>query len=201
MSPAQAADRAYSALKQRLLGGAYPMGFRLEAGPIADDIHVSVTPVREALQRLTGQRLVNAVAGDGFYVPILNEAGIRDLLSWNAHLSLHALRGRHWPTEMFTPMKQCDLAERAASLFRNIATVSESGELFAAISLNNDRLAPLRKADGAIFIDVVDELLNMERALAGHHKELSHLLRTYHRRRKHAAMQYLKHLGSLNAAS
>jgi DNA-binding GntR family transcriptional regulator len=195
MSPAQAADRAYTALKQRLLGGAYPMGFRLEAGPIADDIHVSVTPVREALHRLAGQRLVSAVTGDGFYVPILNEAAIRDLLSWNAHLSLHALRGRHWPTDILAPIEQCDLAERAANLFRSIAAVSESGELFAAISLNNDRLAPLRKADGAIFIDVVDELSNMENALAGHNRELFHLLRTYHRRRKHAAIK-MKHLGS-----
>lgn len=170
------------------------MGFRLEAGPIAEDIHVSVTPVREALYRLAGQRLVNAVAGDGFYVPILNEAAIRDLFAWNAHLSLHALRNRHWVTAASQPAEYFDVGSRAASLFLRIAAVGESGELSAAISANNDRLAPLRAVDVAIFKDAAEELLHMESALAGHEKALLSLLRAYHRRRKHAAMNYMKHL-------
>ena len=194
MSPAQAADRAYSTLKQRLLVGLYPMGFRLEAAPIADDIHVSVTPVREALYRLAGQRLVHAVAGDGFYVPILSEVAIRDLFNWNAHLCLHALRGQHWPTSEVARVDQSDIVARGACLFLRIAAAAENGELSEAVNANNDRLAPLRAVDTAIFSDAAEEMSNMEQALTTHDRELLSLVRAYHRRRKHAVMKYLRHL-------
>lgn len=195
MSPAQAADRAYSTLKQRLLAGLYPMGFRLEAGPIADDIHVSVTPVREALYRLAGQRLVNATAGDGFYVPILSEAAVRDLFDWNAHLSLHVLRGRaKIAADTSAATIRCDVAGRAEILFSRISAAADNVELACAIASNNDRLAPFRSVDERVFEDAAEEMTAMEFASAADIPRLTVLVRAYHRRRKRQAPRYLREL-------
>lgn len=52
--------RVYAAIKQQLLEGAFRPGERIEPAILSDELGASVTPVRDALHRLAGERLVEA---------------------------------------------------------------------------------------------------------------------------------------------
>jgi DNA-binding GntR family transcriptional regulator len=51
-------EQAYAAVKARITDGGYPPGYRLVLAKIAEDLGVSVVPVREALRRLEAEGLV-----------------------------------------------------------------------------------------------------------------------------------------------
>jgi DNA-binding GntR family transcriptional regulator len=51
-------EQAYSAVKERIIGGTYTPGYRLVLAKIAQDLGFSVVPVREAIRRLEAEGLV-----------------------------------------------------------------------------------------------------------------------------------------------
>jgi DNA-binding GntR family transcriptional regulator len=51
-------EQAYNAIKERILSGGYSPGYRLVLAKIAEDLGVSVVPVREAIRRLEAERFV-----------------------------------------------------------------------------------------------------------------------------------------------
>ena len=102
MNAGATADRVYEAIKRLLLSGEILPGDRLDPARFADQFHSSKTPVRDALHRLSGERLVDTRPGEGFHMPMVTEPGLRDLYIWNA--SLLRLMLAVWPR---------DAAERA----------------------------------------------------------------------------------------
>jgi len=73
MSPAHVFEPTYQGLKERLKTGLWPMGMRLETAKLADELGVSVTPVRDSLNRLVGERLVELWPGEGYRVARISE--------------------------------------------------------------------------------------------------------------------------------
>lgn len=59
--PLSVRERVYRYLRQQITTGEYAGGIRLTEEEIADDLGVSRTPIREALQRLTSEGLVERV--------------------------------------------------------------------------------------------------------------------------------------------
>jgi DNA-binding GntR family transcriptional regulator len=59
--PVSARDRVYLYLRQQITTGVYAGGIRLVEEQIAEQLGVSRTPIREALQRLTSEGLVERV--------------------------------------------------------------------------------------------------------------------------------------------
>ena len=51
-------EQAYAAIKDKILTGKYTPGYRLVLAKIADDLGVSVVPVREAIRRLEAESYV-----------------------------------------------------------------------------------------------------------------------------------------------
>jgi len=51
-------EQAYAAVKSRIVDGTYSPGYRLVLAKIAEDLGVSVVPVREAIRRLEAEGLV-----------------------------------------------------------------------------------------------------------------------------------------------
>ncbi|SEE37310.1 DNA-binding transcriptional regulator, GntR family [Arthrobacter alpinus] len=51
-------ERAYSAIKEKILGGEFNPGHRLVLARLADDLGFSVVPVREAIRRLEAENFV-----------------------------------------------------------------------------------------------------------------------------------------------
>src|SRR5689334_5300531 len=94
MSPPGTFDRVYAAIRQRLREGAYRPGERLEPTLLSDELNASVTPVRDALHRLTGEHLVEAPRHEGFRAPMITETMLRHLYAWHRDLLLLAVLKR-----------------------------------------------------------------------------------------------------------
>jgi GntR family carbon starvation induced transcriptional regulator len=72
-------DRAYQALRAAIVRCEYEPGARLRVDELAQKLSVSSSPLREALSRLAGQDLVQALENRGFRVAPLSLEGIADL--------------------------------------------------------------------------------------------------------------------------
>lgn len=161
MSPTQAMERSYAALKQLLRDGAFAPGHRLEANRIAEEIGVSMTPVRDALNRLAGERLVEASSGEGFHVPRLGEGDLRDLYEWNSILAILAIRSARElpaPSAIEEAMAGGSLPEATAAIFGLIAESVPNRELRLAIAHASDRLHPFRLVESIVLEPILGEL-------------------------------------------
>ncbi len=82
-------DRAYLALKSALLAGKYAPGERVVLRQVADDLGISLTPVRDAVNRLIAERVLErgglGPAGAAV-VPLLDEDQFTQLMTVRAGL-------------------------------------------------------------------------------------------------------------------
>jgi DNA-binding GntR family transcriptional regulator len=85
-------DRAYSELKERLLGGDFRLNVRLAETKLAATLGVSRTPVREALLRLHAEGLLTRSPDGGFEPKVPDVAATRWLYEVRSGLELQALR-------------------------------------------------------------------------------------------------------------
>lgn len=148
MSPAHVFEPTYQGLKARLKAGTWPMGMRLEATKLADELGVSITPVRDSLNRLVGERMVELWPGEGYRVARFNERLLRDLFVFNRDLLSRAVVAMV-PSDMTNDQSGMPppYPERVARLFSDIAAASGSVIVVETILAINDRLHPARCLD------------------------------------------------------
>ncbi|MGQ3138381.1 MAG: GntR family transcriptional regulator [Sphingopyxis solisilvae] len=197
MSPAHVFEPTYEAIKRRLMTGAWPTGARIEAARVADELGVSLTPVRDSLFRLDGERMVDFTPGEGFHVHHLAETEFRDLLELHLILLLAAIATA--PNGGVAPVsEEQSYPDRIADLFLAIAERSSNVEIVASIAAIGDRLRFSRHFDAAILGDVEAEYERLEAAVADAEPqgEVRNLLLGYHERRAHEAAAYARALGS-----
>jgi GntR family carbon starvation induced transcriptional regulator len=87
-----AAERAYRELRQALVRGDFPPGARLRMEDLTRRFDVSSSPIREALNRLSGQGLVKILENRGFRVAPLTAEGVSDLARVRLLVECDALR-------------------------------------------------------------------------------------------------------------
>lgn len=190
MSPGATFERVYHELKRMLAEGELPPGTPIEPALIGKQIASSITPVRDALHRLTGERLVEAPNHNGFRTPHLTEFGLRDLYAWNGQVLALAIRSmrqplRHRRTSTGAPGEQA--AMPVADLFVGIAQGSGNAEHVRAIEQLNDRLAPIRSVESRLLDDTPEEEDLLRRHCdQGDRTGLLSALDRYHRRRVRA---------------
>ena len=195
MSPSHVAEPTYEAIRQRLRIGAWPMGFRLEAGRLAEDLGVSITPVRDALNRLVGEKLVDLVPGIGFHVPHLTERGVRELLDLNLVLLLGAIEVGALPDGPVTIEPGAD--EHVAlteALFARIASLSGNIELLDAVHVLGVRLHALRMHEMDVLPSAATDIELIEATWRAGISGLPSVLVHYHEVRKGAADRLIRHL-------
>ncbi|TWU18747.1 putative HTH-type transcriptional regulator YdfH [Allorhodopirellula heiligendammensis] len=73
------AERAYEYIREKLASGEFPPGKQLVNRTLAQAIGVSVIPVREAINRLSSEGLVDHVPGAGAYVRRANRQDLNNL--------------------------------------------------------------------------------------------------------------------------
>jgi len=74
-------DRVYEKLRSRIIDLQLAPGKRLNVGRLKEELGVSHTPIREALNRLVSERLVTVAPYRGFTVaPLLDADGVAQLL-------------------------------------------------------------------------------------------------------------------------
>ena len=187
MSPGVTFERVYHELKRMLAEGELPPGAPIEPALIGKQIASSITPIRDALHRLTGERLVEAPNHNGFRAPLPTEAALRDLYRWNGLLlglaakQLSPGAGSEAIGHSITAM---NVAASAAAVFLDVARRAGNLELHVAIGSLNDRLALFRRVETAVLDEVPQELSRLARVSAiGDRTALGHALARYHRRR------------------
>lgn len=198
MSPGtRHAETIYSDLKQAILSGRYPPTTDLSIAILARELGTSPSPVRDALHRLYGERLLEQGDHHGFRVSAWTAAELRDCYTWHGRLVRIAMKGggrsdpdrptasEGWETDYSTPAAIVATAER---MFLALAGRSRSGELCSAIGNTGERLRPIRLREIERWPDCIDELEAANTlATSGTENALLALLWNYHRRRIRAA--------------
>lgn len=187
-------DRVYDAVKRRLLSGDILPGERLDPNRFADEFHSSKTPVRDALHRLSGERLVDARPGEGFRLPMVTEPGLRDLYIWNA--SLLRMLVALWPRDAAGRERTdlpVDLARAPSALFAVFAARTGNDEFIRQLDAANDRLATARVAETLVLDGLEAEArafaVALDRAPRG---TILQAIASYHRRRLRAVAELVR---------
>ena len=181
MSPAHVLEPTYRRLKRALMEGAWPDGAKLEAMRLADDFGVSMTPVRDSLNQLVGEGLVDLTPGEGFRVPVLTEQALRDILEVNAVLLEAAISDR-WslPDDYDTAGYLDGYAHRLAGAFSALARGSGNRLLVDAIDWISERLHSVRLREPRVLPDSRHLLERIEASLHGSRNERRNALNHYH---------------------
>jgi DNA-binding GntR family transcriptional regulator len=187
MSPGATMMRVYAELKARVLAGAFAPGDRLDPARLSDELAASVTPIRDALHRLTGERLVDSWQHEGFHQPLVTEGGLRDLYAWSGELLILALRAaerRGAGAVPSLPEQGETFADAAAHVFTWVGERSANREHRAAIASLNDRSHLLRLVEARVLADPRLELDELAMHAAARSWPLARRAAdAYHRRR------------------
>lgn len=188
MNAGSTMERVYLDLKARVLDGRYPPGTRLDPVVLARTLRASATPVREALHRLAGERIIDSWHQEGFRPPILAEADLHDLYNWASYLLGLALQSQvpepDPPSGIVKLAQHQDYADALDSLFRAIALWSANREIRFAISSLIERSHVFRKAEARVDTTARDMLAAMEADYRfGRWSALRAKVTRFHRRR------------------
>ncbi len=186
-------ERVYYSLKAEYLAGALRPGIPLELQDLADKLRVSKTPLREAVYRLLGERLLERQPGGGFILTPLRHDQLADLYRWNNTLVLEIVR--HIPADRLRRMlstlriapgaeNSVELALFTGRIFLALASQLESQAAVETIIGLNERLHYARIGEAA---SVPDALREQRTLLDADARDLVRAFRrrvdSYHRRR------------------
>lgn len=197
MTPPGTFDRVYAAIKQRLRDGVYRPGTRLEPAALSDELNASVTPVRDALHRLTGERLVEAPRHEGFRVPVLTEGTLRHLYAWLRDLVLITIANRRRGEQhrFMSEAASDEVHERLNSLFLELARTTGNPEHVLALQSLIERIEPVQRFETLLLDAAEDETDAIFAAfLSGNRKVLRTALLRYHSRRARVVPELLERL-------
>ena len=194
MNSGATAERVYEALRRRIMAREFRPGDRLDPAALAETLASSVTPVRDALHMLAGERLVETRTSDGFHLPSIDEPGLKDLYGWTNDVVGLAIRvWRPAPLPPLGGSPEADIAERSAKLFAAIASGSDNLEHRHAVFALNARLHAVRTVEPRVIGGVDAELEAIGAGLAeGDRQSLRRLVASYHRRRLRAAAEIVR---------
>ncbi|VTU18914.1 HTH-type transcriptional regulator McbR [Variovorax sp. PBL-H6] len=116
-------------LRERIISGVYPRGSRLKQAEIAEQLHLSITPVREALKLLAAEGYVNGDSYRGARVVPFDAAASGEILQLRLLLETQLVRGA---VEKVTSQ---DITELRA-LAKEFEKAFESGDRATARGIN-----------------------------------------------------------------
>jgi hypothetical protein len=176
-------------------------GEQLMVATLANTLGLSATPVREALSRLAGEGAIEDRRGAGYFAPRLDAVDLIDLygLSWT-YLAAAMSAGPETavsPPGIPSPAVASRFGAspnpvtRTEMLFDLIARRSRSPALRRVQGLLADRLAPVRRIEPIVLVDVDGELFRLEALSAAPSAELRDGIADYHDRRRHTAAELI----------
>lgn len=176
-------------VRRGLRSGDLRPGARMSVKAIADALTLSPTPVREALSRLAGERLLEARRGEGYFVPALAADDIAALYRLSEQILRVAQaepRGRPAPAELstLTPGDPLDPLQAVDRLFRAWAGEAASGVLADSFHIVALRLAPVRRCEPLVLTDLATEAQTLlDLAHPGARRHRGPALHAFHARR------------------
>lgn len=160
MTPPGTMARVYQALKTRVMAGELAPGERIDPTRLSLELAASATPIREALQRLAGERLVESWQQEGFRQPFVTEASLRDLYGWSEEVLRVVLRAieRSGSEPPPRPDLDGDAATQTAQAFAWVAACSPNHEHMLAVASLSDRAHTVRLVEEKLFAEASAEL-------------------------------------------
>ncbi len=185
MAKASLIETVYLGIKQELSNGTLLPGQRVDITALCERYGASKSPVRNVLNRLVGEGLLEVQAHDGFYRPRVTEQKLRDLYMWNQQVLLLALENAFAldavPAASAIDPTDDDLVTRTETLFVAVAKLGGNSELRRAIESINDRLRPIRRQKDGVFLGRPAELAGLTDAwLTADMPALKQQILTYH---------------------
>ncbi|MFZ4744947.1 MAG: GntR family transcriptional regulator, partial [Limnohabitans sp.] len=80
-------------LRERIISGVFPRGSRLKQAELAEQLHLSITPVREALKMLAAEGYVSGDSYRGARVVPFDESASGEILNLRMLLEAQLVRG------------------------------------------------------------------------------------------------------------
>ena len=126
-------DKAYISLRSALLAGKFVPGERIILRKVAQDLGISLTPVRDAINRLAAENVLERGGvgqGGGASVPLLNSAEFDQLMSIRSCLE---------PLAAEAAAKNATKAEVAAiaKLLKQMTDLAETGNLASYLNAHH----------------------------------------------------------------
>ncbi|ESY95181.1 MULTISPECIES: GntR family transcriptional regulator [Mesorhizobium] len=145
-------DRAYGALKQELISGGFSPGQTLVIRKLAETFGISTTPIREALQRLVAERLLEMQNNRSIIVPLLSAPAFAELT--RIRIAVEGLAGE-MATSRMTESGLVDIQAALAGMQRTIETQDPT----AYLSLNEAfHFAIYEHAGAPILLNMIRDL-------------------------------------------
>ncbi|MEQ7874242.1 GntR family transcriptional regulator [Sphingomonas sp. ASV193] len=181
-------ERVLIGLRARIEAGVYALGDPLEPAHLAHELAASITPVRDALHRLVGERLVETAPAGGFRFPLMTEVGLRHLYDWRYRLLVMALtdKAKGQASPALTVDADAGTYVRGPDLFAAIARLAANPECGAALANVGARLENVRLREEELLgaRSVASEVTTLATWMAASEwGALRRGLRAYHRRR------------------
>ncbi|MDF0544988.1 GntR family transcriptional regulator [Sphingobium sp. H39-3-25] len=185
------AERAYLLLKADIMAGRFAPGSILNERQLAAEYGVSVSPLRDAAQRLVGEYMLKIASGGGFRLPTVTPDALRDLYRWHGHLVRLILKASRPAAALeaqqpyaVTEADGHALALAATNLFLAIAHASNDQEHRRALRSATERLHLARLGEVRVLRNLREELQVVEIAtISGRGPDRFEVLWAYHRRR------------------
>ncbi|WP_457150394.1 GntR family transcriptional regulator [Mesorhizobium sp. P5_C1] len=145
-------DRAYGALKQELISGGFSPGQTLVIRKLAETFGISTTPIREALQRLVAERLLEMQNNRSVIVPLLSAPAFEELT--RIRIAVEGLAGEMAASRM-TESGLVDIHATLAGMQHAI----EAGDARAYLTLNEAfHFAIYQHAGAPILLNMIRDL-------------------------------------------
>ncbi len=177
-----AALRAYEQIKHQILQGALPVRTRIDVERLARSLALSSMPVRQALSRLTWERLVRPGRHSAYEVALWSDAELAQLYAWRGALLTLALPTNAPGSELKRLVRTQSYAECVHAIMRLIE--ADANVELRRASLNaDDRLFVARRVETEILGDVEAELEVLVDAIITRSRRLSALQKSFTRRR------------------
>lgn len=175
------------------MDGRFAPGDHLEPVSIGEELHSSITPVRDALHRLVGERMVEAPRNDGFRVPVVTELNLRQLYGWQADLARLAIARLRPDAAAEDAAVRGEDTDSLTATFLALGRASGDLELLNALTNACERLAAVSLLEKRIIRDLDEERSRFRAALAsGDRPFLRAAILAYHRRRDRAVPQIVQ---------
>ncbi|MDQ0839213.1 GntR family transcriptional regulator [Sphingomonas faeni] len=170
MKGASQVDRVRRHVLDELRTGLLRPGSAISVQDAAATLRTSATPVREALERLVGEGIVDVgVKRQGFAIPRYGTRDLSDLHRLLEVLGHAAFSERRRSATASAPLTGTAAQQPAAAVedtFRVIAASAENHMLSAAIRRTSLLLTPYRRAEPTIVPNWLDDLNRLRESIA-----------------------------------
>lgn len=83
-------NQIYAVLKKRIISQKYPPGSKIYPSQLEEELGVSNTPIKNVLDRLTGEGLIKTIARKGTFVSKLSKKELDELLEIREMMEIYA---------------------------------------------------------------------------------------------------------------